>query len=125
MRGDAAALIVLSCTGATQEGMRTRRPALCGLLVAAAVALDACAALRLDARPQIRGTLVTTERSVVGIRHKTGATYQVRLTPDTRILDTRNASAVVLCPGLRATVYLVAPERFTASEVRVAGGRCQ
>jgi hypothetical protein len=105
--------------------MSTTSAAIGGALVVALwTAAAACGPVRLDDRAQIRGTVIAVDRSTVGIRHKTGGTYRIELTPRTRIVDNRHGAGGGLCPGLRATVFLHGPERFTASEVHVWGGRC-
>ena len=101
-----------------------RRLALLVATSACAVTVTACAPLRLDDAPQIRGTLVTVERSGVDIRHKTGRTYRVEVTPDTKIVNSSRPGDTTLCPGQRATVFLVGPRRFTASSITLWSGRC-
>lgn len=105
--------------------MTTKGGALRGALAAGVIAAAAaCGPVRLDNRPQIHGTVVAVDASALDIRHKTGGTYRVELTRDTRIVDRRRDGGDGLCPGLRATVFLPGQQRYTASEVRVWGGRC-
>lgn len=86
----------------------------------------ACGPLRLDDRPQIRGTVMTVDGHTLTIKHKTGRTYQVAVTPDTRVVIQGQASNGRLCPGQRATVFLAdAPGRFTASSITLWSDRCQ
>ena len=84
-----------------------------------------CAPFRLDERPQIRGTLVTVDGGTVGLRHKTGRTYRIEVTPDTRVVNSRQPGDVRLCPGQRATVFLAGTSRFTASSITLWSGRCK
>lgn len=102
-----------------------RRLALLLATSACAFTVTACAPLRLDDQPQIRGTLVTVERSGVGIKHKTGRTYRVEVTPETRIVNSTRPGDTTLCPGQRATVFLAGPRRFTASSITLWSGRCR
>jgi hypothetical protein len=95
------------------------------LVVAACVAITACGPIRLDDRPQIRGTLVSVDGRAVGIRHKTGRTYQVDVTPETRIVNRRRPGDIALCPGQRATVVLVGSRRFTASSITLWSSQCK
>lgn len=85
----------------------------------------ACGPLRLDDTPQIRGTLVAVNSKSIGIRHKTGATYYVDVTPDTRIVDSRRPGPAMLCPGRRATVLLAGNRRFVASSITLWSGDCK
>jgi hypothetical protein len=93
-------------------------------LAALLLATAACGPVRLDSRPQIRGTIVAVERGTLGIRHKTGRTYHVTITHNTRVVHDRQPEERALCPGQRATVYLAQPGAFTASSVTVWSGRC-
>ena len=103
--------------------MRTR-----GCLAAAAIAAclttGGCGPLRLDSRSAIRGTVAAVEARAVDIRHKTGRTYRVELTRETRIINDQRPGDPTLCPGQRATVLLVGRAQFTASSVTVWSGRC-
>ena len=94
-------------------------------LVVAGCLASACAPLRLDDSPQIRGTVVTVDGGTVGIKHKTGGTYYVEVTPDTRIVDSRQPGNAKLCPGQRATVFLTGTRRFIASSITLWSGECQ
>jgi hypothetical protein len=85
----------------------------------------ACGPLRFDARPHIRGTVVGVAKETVGIRHKTGRTYQIALTRETRISHETHPATATLCPGVRATVYLTGPRALTASAVTVSGDPCR
>ncbi|HET9267863.1 MAG TPA: hypothetical protein VFO31_06850 [Vicinamibacterales bacterium] len=97
--------------------------ALCFAL--AAVAASACGPLRLDGRPQIHGSVVSVQERTLSIRHKTGYTYDVALTPETRILRSEDTIRVSdLCPGQRAVVILSPSDPAEASEVRISGGPC-
>ena len=93
--------------------------------LAACFSAAACGPLRLDGRPSIRGTVVAVQQDAIAIKHKTGRTYRVGLSHDTRVVDSRGSVEVALCPGVRATVYLTAPRTFVASEVNVHGDRCR
>ena len=94
-------------------------------IAAAACLSAACGPLRLDGRPGIRGTVVAVQQDAIAIKHKTGRTYRVELSRDTRIVHTSGSREARLCPGVRATVYLTASRTFTASEVKVFGDRCR
>ena len=88
--------------------------------------LAGCGPLRLDNTPGIRGTLVGVHESKLSIRHKTGRTYDVVVTPDTRIRRQDVPVAVAdLCPGLRAHVRLAKADRAEAAEVEVYGRDCR
>jgi hypothetical protein len=85
-----------------------------------------CGPLRLDATPQIRGSVVGVKEQRLSIRHKTGQTYHVALTPETRIHREDEALAVSdMCPGQRAVVFLSPSDRRAASEVRLFGEECR
>jgi hypothetical protein len=88
------------------------------------LASAACAPLRIDADRHIRGTIVAVRSHALDIRHKTGPTYEVALTADTKIVNDQHPEDVSLCAGQRATVYLADGEVFTAAQVTVRGGRC-
>jgi hypothetical protein len=105
--------------------MTTRRASLAAAIVAACVSATACAALFLDSTPQIRGTLVAVHAHALDIRHKTGGTYRIELTRDTRIIRNNRPVDMTLCAGLRTTVRLVGRGQFTASSVTIWSGRCQ
>jgi hypothetical protein len=94
------------------------------LVAAACTTVSACGPLRLDATPQIRGTLVTVDGSTVGIRHKTGRTYHVEVTRETLIVNRTRPRDISLCPGQSATVFLVEPRQFTASSITLWSDRC-
>ena len=94
-------------------------------LIAAWLTGGACGPIRLDSRPEIRGSLAAVHAEAVDVRHKTGRTYRVGLTPDTRIIYDNQTSERALCPGLRVTVLLVGRTQFTASSVTVWSGRCE
>jgi len=95
------------------------------LIIAACLAGGACGPLRLDSRPAIRGTLATVHAQAIGIRHKTGRTYRVDLTRDTRIIHHTSPGDLTLCPGQRVTVLLASRAPFTASSVTVWSGGCR
>jgi hypothetical protein len=97
-------------------------PAMLGVMAAVAVG---CGPLRVESRPHIRGTVVAVTNQIVGIRHKTGRTYHIALTRDTRITHQARPGTATLCPGLRATVYLTGPRMLTASDVTVSGDPCR
>jgi len=88
-------------------------------------AIGGCGPIRLDDRPQIRGTLVATGERWLAIRHKTGQVYNVELTRQTRIVNHGRAGGETLCAGQRATVFLSSPERHTASAVTIWSGQCR
>jgi hypothetical protein len=87
-------------------------------------AISGCGPIRLDDRPQIRGTLVATGERWVAIRHKTGQVYNVELTRQTRIVNQGAAGRETLCAGQRATVFLTGPGQYTASAVTIWSGQC-
>jgi hypothetical protein len=95
------------------------------LAIAICLGATACGPLRLDETPHIRGTLVTVDGRIVGIKHKTGRTYQVEITPETTIVNRGEAGAVALCAGQRATVFLAGPQRFTAASITLWNRRCR
>ena len=103
----------------------TTRTSLTGALVAACLTATACGPLRLDATPEVRGTIVAVSAESVQVRHKTGGIYRVALTRDTQIIQNSRIVELTLCPGLRATVRLVGRVQFTASSVTVWSGRCR
>ena len=105
--------------------MATTRGSLAAAMIAACLAGGACGPLRLDSRPEIRGTVAAVHAQAVDIRHKTGRTYRIELTRDTRIIHNTKPGDPTLCPGLRATVLLVSRAQFTASSVTVWSGRCR
>jgi hypothetical protein len=105
--------------------MTAVRASLAAALVAASLSSAACALLRLDATPHIRGTLVAVHAHAVDIRHKTGRIHRIELTRETRIIRNDQRVDMTLCPGLRTTVRLVGPARFTASSVTIWSGRCR
>lgn len=94
-------------------------------LVVAGCLATACGPIRLDDSPQIRGTVVAVDGKTVGIQHKTGGTYYVEVTPDTRIVDSRQPANARLCPGQRATVFLAGNRRFIASSITLWSGECK
>jgi hypothetical protein len=85
----------------------------------------ACGPLRLDARPQIHGTIVAVQAETLSIRHKTGRTYRVALTRETTIVNDRRPRDLTLCPGQRATAFLAGRGVFTATAVTVWSGQCK
>jgi hypothetical protein len=95
------------------------------VVLACCCLLASCGPLRLDDRPHIRGTFVSVDATTVGVRHKTGRTYQVELTADTRIVNTRQPGNVTLCPGQRATVFLSATRHFSARSITLWSGDCK
>ena len=105
--------------------MATTHGSLAAAMIAACLAGGACGPLRLDSRPEIRGTVAAVHAQAVDIRHKTGRTYRIELTRDTRIIHNTKPGDPTLCPGLRATVLLVSRAQFTASSVTVWSGRCR
>lgn len=105
--------------------MPTTRGSLVAAMIAACLAGGACGPLRFDSRPEIRGAVTAVHAQAVDIRHKTGRTYRVALTRDTRIIHNKRPADLTLCPGLRATVLLVSRTQFTASSVTVWSGRCR
>jgi hypothetical protein len=89
------------------------------------MALSGCGPLRLDATPEIRGRVAKVHEQRLSIKHKTGPTYDVALTPETRILRDGYAIGVRdLCPGQRAIATLSPANRAQAVEVRIYGARC-
>ena len=105
--------------------MVTTRGRLATAVIAACLAVGACGPIRLDSRPEIRGSLAAVNADAVDVRHKTGRIYRVGLTRDTRIVYDNETSERALCPGLRVTVLLVSRTQFTASSVTVWSGRCE
>lgn len=85
----------------------------------------ACGPIRLDDTPQIRGTVVAVDGKTVSIKHKTGGTYSVEVTPDTRIVNSSQPGNAKLCPGQRATVLLAGHRRFIASSIMLWSGECK
>jgi hypothetical protein len=84
-----------------------------------------CGPLRLDATPEVRGRITNVHEQRLSIKHKAGPTYDVALTPKTRILHDGSAIGVRdVCPGQRAIATLSAGNRAQAVEVRIYGGRC-
>jgi hypothetical protein len=79
----------------------------------------------LDDTRRILGTLVAVGGQTIAIKHKTGGTYYVEVTPDTRIVDSRRQGVPKLCPGQRATVSLSGSRRFVASSITLWGGDCR
>ena len=84
-----------------------------------------CGPIRLDDRPQIRGTIANAGDQWLSIRHKTGHVYDVELTRQTRIRNEGAPGQETLCEGQRATVFLVGPGHFIASAVTIWGGQCR
>jgi hypothetical protein len=85
-----------------------------------------CGPLRLDDTPQVRGSLVAVRESVLSVRHKTGRTYDIVVTPHTSLR--RHEAPVTLddlCPGMRAIVTLSETDRGKASAVVVSGPECR
>ena len=105
--------------------MTTPRGSLAAAMIAGCLAVGACGPLRFDSQPGIRGTVATVHARAVGIRHKTGRTFRVELTPDTRIIDRTRPGGPTLCAGQRVTVLLASPGQFTASSVTVWGGEAR
>ena len=95
------------------------------IIAPAFVLISSCGPLRLDGAPHIRGTVTAVAGSTVGVKHKTGRTYRVEVTADTRIDNSRLPGDTRLCPGQRATVFLVSPQRLTAASVTIWSGRCE
>ena len=104
--------------------MVTTRGRLAAVLLAAWLTGSACGPIRLDSRPEIRGSLAAVHAEAVDVRHKTGRIYRVGLMRDTRIIYDNKPSERALCPGQRVTVLLVSRTQFTASSVTVWSGRC-
>jgi hypothetical protein len=104
--------------------MATIRGSLAVATIAACLAAEACGPLRLDSRPEILGTVTAVQAQSLDIRHKTGRTYRVELTRETRIIHDQRPGDVTLCPGQRATVLLAGRAQFTASAVTIWSGRC-
>jgi hypothetical protein len=91
----------------------------------AVVMMTGCGPLRLDNTARIRGSVVAVRDSVLSVRHKTGRTYDIRVTPDTRLRrDEEPLTIDDLCPGVRAIVTLSAADRARASEVAISGRQC-
>ena len=88
-------------------------------------AISGCGPIRLDDRPQIRGTLVAAGDSRLTIRHKTGQVYGVELTRQTRVVNREAPGRETLCAGQRATVLLTGPGRYSASAVTIWSGQCR
>ena len=105
--------------------MTTTRGSLAAAVIAAGLAGGACGPLRLDSRPEIRGTVAAVQASSVDIRHKTGQIYRVELTRETRIIHNQRPGDLTLCPGQRATVLLIGHAQFTASSMTIWSGRCR
>ena len=84
-----------------------------------------CGPIRLDNRPQIRGTIAAASDKWLSIRHKTGQVYHVELTQQTRIVNQGAPGPETPCAGQRATVFLVGPGHFIASAVTIWGGQCR
>ena len=115
-----------SGSGTAVEGMIvTTRASLTAAFVAACLTGTACGPLRLDATPEVRGTIVAVSAESVQVRHKSGGIFQVALTRDTQIIQNSRIVDRTLCPGLRTTVRLVGRAQFTASSVTVWSGRCR
>ena len=95
------------------------------LVAAVCLTVSACGPLRLDTTPQIRGTVVTVDQGTVGIKHKTGRIYHVEVTRQTRIVNSTRSGDISLCPGQRATVFLVGRRQFTASSITLWSDRCR
>lgn len=87
--------------------------------------ISGCGPIRLDDRPQIRGTIVATGERGLAIRHKTGQVYDLELTRQTRIVNQGAPGQETLCAGQRATVFLIGPGHFIASAVTIWGGQCR
>jgi len=105
--------------------MKSLRAIGCAVAAAACISAAGCGPLRLDGRRSIRGTVVAVQQDAIAIKHKTGRTYRVEISRDTRIVQKSGSREGALCPGVRATVYLTASRTFTASEVNVSGDRCR
>ena len=88
-------------------------------------AISGCGPIRLDDRPQIRGTIASAGEKWLSIRHKTGQLYEVELTRQTRIVNESAPGRETLCAGQRATVFLVGSGHFIASAVTIWGGQCR
>jgi hypothetical protein len=63
--------------------------------------------------------------NTLGLKHKTGGTYHVQVTPDTTIVNDTQPGSVRICPGQRATVLLTAARRLTASSITLRGADCR
>ena len=87
--------------------------------------ISGCGPIRLDDRPQIRGTIAAAGERWLSIRHKTGQVYEVELTRQTRIVNQAVPGRETPCAGQRATVFLIGPGQFTASAVTIWGGQCR
>src|SRR4026208_238954 len=66
--------------------MTTTRGSLAAAVIAACLAGGACGPLRRGSRPEVRGPVAAVQARAVDIRHKTGRTYRVELTRETRII---------------------------------------
>jgi hypothetical protein len=91
----------------------------------AAVLTCGCGPLRLDSTPHIRGMVTAVAGTTVAIKHKTGRTYRVEVTPETKVINSRHPGVTRLCPGQRSTVFLVSPQRLTAASITVWSGGCE
>jgi hypothetical protein len=90
------------------------------------IALQGCGPIRLDATPKVRGRIVGVDGPRLSIHHKTGRTYDVTLTAETRIVRGEDVVDVDdVCPEQRAIVILSRADRTQASEVRIFGKRCR
>jgi len=90
------------------------------------IAVQGCGPIRLDARPKVRGHVDGVEGPRLSIHHKTGRTYNVMLTAETRIFRGEEAVGVDdVCPQQRAIVVLSRADHTQALEVRVSGKRCR
>jgi hypothetical protein len=105
--------------------MRSKHAWIVVVLATAWLGSAACAPVRIDTSRHIRGTIVAVRSHAVDIRHKTGPTYEVALTRDTKIVNEERPEDVSLCAGQRATAYLADGEPFTAAQVTVWSGRCR
>lgn len=110
---------------ALEGTMTTIRASLAAVLAGACLGAAACGPLRLDSRPEIRGTLVKVHDQAVDLRHKTGGVYRIGITRETRIVQQDGTDDRRLCPGLRTSVRLADRAQFTASSVTVWSGRCR
>jgi hypothetical protein len=79
----------------------------------------------LDERAHILGRLVSVDTASIAVKHKTGSTYRVEVTPETKIVNVQRPQSVTLCAGQRATVYLVDSRRLAASSITLWDGRCR
>jgi hypothetical protein len=105
--------------------MRVNRIVLVIVLLAVSGLASACGPLRLDDTPQIKGTVVAIDGDTIGVKHKTGGTYYLQVTPETTIVNRRQPGTTRLCAGQRATVLLGGPRRFTASSITLWSGDCK